>query len=89
MACVGLGIARNRKTPAYAEALNRCARLSELSAEDIHNADALLHRSRRSSLALPRKHGEDEVRGLPVFCRSTALAGLSVSRPSVRPPWLR
>ena len=38
--------AENKKASASAEALNRCARLSELSAKDSHNVDAPMHRSR-------------------------------------------
>lgn len=37
----------------------------------------------------PDSNGEVRVRGLPVFFRCTALAGLSVSRLSVRLPWMQ
>lgn len=37
----------------------------------------------------PDSNDEVRVRGLPVFFRCTALAGLSVSRLSVRLPWLQ
>ena len=60
-----------------------------LSAKDLRSVDTLLHRSRCVSLEPPRKHCQNWMLGLPVFCRSTALAGLSVSRPSVRLPWLQ
>jgi len=59
-----------------------------LSAEDLLCVDAPLHRSHSP---VSRRPGActARVRGLPVFSRVTALAGLSVSRPSRRLPWLR
>ncbi|CAI8831465.1 hypothetical protein EMIT0P2_210036 [Pseudomonas sp. IT-P2] len=38
--------AKNEKGPINIEALNRCARFSALSAKDLLNVDAPLHRSR-------------------------------------------
>ena len=43
-----------------------------LSAEDLHSVDALMHRSRRFSLAPPWS-STARVHGLPVFSRSAAL----------------
>jgi len=86
--CEGCGGAENEKAPINIEALNRCARLSALSAKDLPGVDAPMHRSRRSCLVPPWKHSEVRMRGLPVLFR-TSHYRLSTSRPSRGLSWLQ
>ena len=74
MACVGLGIARNRKAPANAETLNRCAVFLAVSQRPFQrrrpNASISLFQSRATLQAC-----EVRVHGLPALFPYVALSG--------------